>query len=77
MLRQRSGTYPPPTEPTKHKEDGSHKDPSGIRRLEFQQRPKRNTNSPHKLTYDKRNRQSLVKKKVKEERLRQFPLPFH
>ena len=60
MLRQRSGTYPPPTEPTKHKEDGSHKDPSGIRRLEFQQRPKRNTNSPHKLTYDNRFKQTIT-----------------
>ena len=66
VLRQRSGTYPPPTGPTKHKEDGSHKDPSRLRHLGFQQRPKRNTNPPHRLTYDKRFKQTITKHHSKD-----------
>ena len=61
MIRQRSGTYPPPTGPTKHKEDGSHKDPSKLRHLGFQQRPTRNANPPQRLTYDNGFKQTITK----------------
>ena len=66
VLRQRSGTYPPPTGPTKHKEDASHKDPSRLCDLGSQQRPKRNTNPPHRLTYDKRFKQTIRKHHSKD-----------
>ena len=66
VLRQRSGTYPPPTGPTKHKEDGSHNDPGRLCHPGFQQRPKRNTNPPHRLTYDKRFKQTIRKHHSKD-----------
>ena len=66
VLRQRSGTYPPPTRRPNNKGDGSHKDPSRFRHLGFQQRPKRNTNPPHRLTYDKRFKQTITKQHSKD-----------
>ena len=47
---------------------GSRKDPSMLRHLRFQQRPKRkrNTNPPHRLTYARKFKQTITKHQSKD-----------
>ena len=64
--RQRSGTYPPPTKRPSNTGDGSRKDPSILRHLGFQQRPKRNTNPPQRITYAKNFKQTTTTHQSKD-----------
>ena len=64
--RQRSGTYPPPTKRPSNTGGGSRKDPSMLRHLGFQQRPKRNTNPPQRITYAKNFKQTTTTHQSKD-----------
>ena len=64
--RQRSETYPPPTKRPSNTGGGSRKDPSMLRHLGFQQRPKRNTNPHQRITYAKNFKQTTTTHQSKD-----------